>query len=294
MPYIELLPVYWGELCVSSEQASVWADRFLPTVRSIWSNKDSFAWFNGCDACLSCLLYAGRYQELVDLIEMEPQMWHYRQWSVKALAAMGKRAEALRYAEASQDINTDPAAIAAACEAILIDSGMADEAYQRYAMKANKRNTYLATFRAIMKKYPHKEQRDVLADLVERTPGEEGKWFATAKSIGLYDEAIDLANRSPCTPQTLVRAARDMRESNPAFAMRAAITALRWMLAGYGYDLTGNDVLSALHFMVEAAARTGKQSDAITALRELMERKGADEWVVNTLKNTSYISQHGA
>jgi len=294
MPYIELLPGYWGELCVSSEQASAWADRFLSTVRSIWSNKGSFAWFNGCDACLSCLLHAGRYQELLDLIERAPRMWHYRQWGVKALAAMGKQAEALRYAEASRDINTDPAAIAAACESILIDSGLADEAYQRYAMKANKRNTYLATFRAIMKKYPHKEHRDVLADLVESTPGEEGKWFATAKSIGLYDEAIDLANRSPCTPQTLVRAARDMRESNPAFAMRAGITALRWMLAGCGYDLTGTDVLTALHFMMEAAARTGQQSEAITALRELMERKGADEWVANILKNTSYISHHGA
>jgi len=292
MPYIELLPGYWGELCVSSEQASAWADRFLPTVRSIWSNKDSFAWFNGCDACLSCLLYAGRYQELLDLIEMAPQMWHYHQWGVKALVAMGKRAEALRYAEASQDINTDAAAIAAACESILIDSGMADEAYQRYAMKANKRNTYLATFRAIMKKYPHKEQRDVLADLVESTPGEEGKWFATAKSIGLYDEAIDLANRSPCSPQTLVRAARDMRESNPDFAMKAGITALRWILAGCGYDLTGADVLAALHFMRDAATRTGQQDDAMAALSELMNRKGANEWAVNILQSTSYFNDH--
>jgi len=293
MPYIELLPGYWGELCVSSEQASAWADRFLPTVRSIWSDKDSFAYFNGCDACLSCLLYAGRYQELLDLIEMAPHMWHYHQWGVKALVGMGKRAEALRYAEASQDINTDAAAIAAACESILIESGLADEAYQRYAMKANKRNTYLATFRAIMKKYPHKEQRDVLADLVESTPGEEGKWFATAKSIGLYDEAIDLANRSPCSPQTLVRAARDMRESNPAFTMRAGITALRWMLAGCGYDLTGTDVLGALHFMMEAAARTDQQDDALSALSELMGRRGADDWVVNILQNSSYLTDHG-
>ena len=285
MPYIELLPDYWGELCVSSELASAWADRFLPTVRSIWSDKDSFAWFKGCDACLSSLLRAGRHQELLDLIEMAPQAWHYRQWGVKALVAMGKRAEALRYAEASQDINADPAAIAEACESILIDSGMADEAYQRYAIKANQRNTYLATFRAIMKKYPHKAQRDVLADLVESTPGEEGKWFATAKSIGLYDEAIDLANRSPCNPLTLVRAASDMRESQPVFAMKAGITALRWMLAGWGYELTGSDVLNAFHYMMEAATKVDLQSEAIAALRELMERKGADKSVVEVLKN---------
>jgi len=68
--------------------------------------------------------------------------------------------------------------------------------------------------------------------------------------------------------------------------------ALRWVLSGCGYDLTGTDVLTALHFMMQAAARTGQQSDAITPLRELMERKGADEWVVNILQSTSYFSEH--
>jgi len=284
MPYIELLPEYWGELCVSSERASEWADRFIPTVQRVWSDKDSFAYFKGCDACLSCLLHAGRYQELLDLAEMAPHMWHYRQWGVKALAAMGKRAEALRYAEDSRDLNTSSSAIAAACEEILLESGMADEAYRRYAIVANQRNTWLATYRAIAKKYPHKDARDILTDLVASTPGEEGKWFAAARSIGLLDEAIELANRSPCNPQTLVRAARDMQESNPAFAMRAGITALRWMLGGYGYDLTGADVLGAFHFMIESAARLGQQDDAVAALRELMGKKGADDWVVNILQ----------
>jgi len=284
MPYIELLTGYWGELCATEVRASEWADRFIPTVQRVWSDKDSFAYFKGCDACLSCLLHAGRYQELLALVEMAPQMWHYRQWGVKALAAMGKRAEALRYAEASQGINTNPSAIAAACESILIESGMADEAYRRYAIQANQRNTYLASFRAIVKKYPHKDARDILTDLVNSTQGEEGKWFATAKSIGLYDEAIDLANRSPCNPQTLVRAARDMQESNPAFAMKAGVTALRWMLGGYGFELTGADVLGAFHFMMESAARTGGQDDVVAALRELMGKKGADDWVVNILQ----------
>jgi len=284
MPYIELLTGYWGELCITPARASEWADRFIPAVRRIWSDKNSFAWFKGCDACLSCLLHAGRYQELLDLAEMAPHMWHYRRWGVKALAAMGKRAEALRYAEASQGINTHPSAIAAACESILIESGMADEAYRRYAVQANQRNTYLATFRAIAKKYPHKEARDILTDLVNSTPGEEGKWFATAKSIALYDEAIDLANRSPCNPQTLVRAARDMRDSHPAFAMKSGITALRWMLGGYGYDLTGVDVLGALDYMLDSAARVDQQDHALAVLRELMGRKGADGWAVDILQ----------
>jgi len=290
MPYIELVSGYWGELCVTPQRASEWADRFIPTVRSVWSDKDSFAYFKGADSCLSCLLHAGRYQALLDLVEIAPQMWHYRQWGVKALVAMGKRAEALRYAEASQGINTNPSAIAAVCESILIESGMADEAYRRYAIQANQHNTYLASFRAIAKKYPHREARDILTDLVNSTPGEEGKWFATAKSIGLLDDAIALANRSPCNPQTLVRAARDMQESNPAFAMKAGVTALRWMLGGYGYDLTGADVTDAFRYMVNAAEKIDQQDDAIKAIQNLMAVRGSDEWVCKVLQAALFRS----
>lgn len=67
--------------------------------------------------------------------------------------ALGKRAEALRYAEDSRDQYTSPIVIAMACEEILLASGLADEAYQRYALKANRKSTYLATFRAIAKKF---------------------------------------------------------------------------------------------------------------------------------------------
>ncbi len=284
MPYIETLTGYWGALCVTPVRASSWADRFISTVRRIWSNRDPLAWFKGCDACLSCLLHASRYQELLDLVEIAPHMWHYRQWGVKALAAMGKRAEALRYAEASHDDYSNPSAIAAACESILMESGMADEAYRRYAIQANQRNTYRATFRAIAKQYPHKEAQEILTDLVNSTPDEAGKWFATAKSIGLYDEAIDLANRSPCNPHNLIRAARDMRESNPAFSMKAGLTALRWMLGGYGYDLTGADVLGAFHFTMESAARIDKQDRVVAVLRGIMTQQGANDWVVNILQ----------
>ncbi len=38
------------------------------------------------------------------------------------------------------------------------------------------------------------------------TPGDEGKWFAAAESAKLFDEAIELANRTPCAPQTLLPA----------------------------------------------------------------------------------------
>jgi len=61
-------------------------------------------------------------------------MWHYRQYGVKALAAMGRKAEAIRYAEGGQGLNVNPVAIARACEEVLLSSGLADEAYDRYGL----------------------------------------------------------------------------------------------------------------------------------------------------------------
>jgi hypothetical protein len=112
------------------------------------------------------------------------------------------------------------------CEQILLSSGQVDEAYARYALTANQAGTYLAWFRTVAKKYPHKSPAAILSDLVRHTPGDEGKWFAAAKEAKLFDEAITLANRTPCDPRTLTRAARDFAEQNPAFATEAGLSAL--------------------------------------------------------------------
>jgi hypothetical protein len=53
--------------------------------------------------CLSCLLATGRYGELLDLLELPRYpSWHYRRYGVEALLAMGRKAEAVQYAEASR------------------------------------------------------------------------------------------------------------------------------------------------------------------------------------------------
>ena len=56
---------------------------------------------------------------------------------------MGKKAEAIRYAEESRGLNDPGWQIAQACEAILLSSGLLDEAYRRYAVEANQGTTNL-------------------------------------------------------------------------------------------------------------------------------------------------------
>jgi hypothetical protein len=246
----------WGELCGSIETANQWAEELIPTLRSCWTDPNPGNYFHGATACLSCLLVAGRYQDLLDLLALDRKpFWHYRRYGVEALLAMGKKSEALKYAETSRGLNQPNSAIDQACEGILISSGLHDEAYRRYGLRAAQGNSYLARFRAVAKRYPVMASAEILADLIESTPGEEGKWFATAKDLKLYEFALQLADQSPCEPKTLTRAARDFLESEPEFALGAALAALRWLNEGWGYEVTTIDVIDAYDLALEAATR---------------------------------------
>ncbi|MEE9385028.1 MAG: hypothetical protein V3V08_16610 [Nannocystaceae bacterium] len=272
IPYIELLGDYWGELCVSKEIASRWADQLIGACKMAWSPDPNLPGFSkGTTPCLSALLAAERHDELLALLEMAPyKMWQYRQYGVMALSALGKKAEAIRYAEEGRGLNDSPIAIARACEDLLLSSGLADAAYERYGLLANQAGTYAAWFRAVSKKYPHKKTAEILDDLATHTPGEEGKWFAAAKDAKLFDEAIALANRTPCSPQTLTRAARDFEETRPEFAMEAGMAALHWLVEGYGYEVTTLDVLNAYSHTMKAAANVGCAEETQKRIHDLV------------------------
>lgn len=283
MPYIELLADHWGELCASKELASVWADRLLDVTRLALSRDPKVrGHFHGTTACLAALYRAERYEEIVNLLETET-IWPYKQWAVRALAAMGRKAEAVRYAEACRSPWTADGHVDALCEEILLSSGLAEEAYARYGLSANRRGTYLATFRAVAKKYPHKAAAQILADLVDTTPGEEGKWFAAAKDAGLYDLALDLASRTPCDPRTLTRAARDLAGEQPAFAVGAGLLALHWLVEGYGYEITAADVVAAYRSTVKAAERDSTVAETRERIRELVARDAPGGFVAKVL-----------
>lgn len=90
-----------------------------------------------------------------------------------------------------------------------MSSGLHDEAHSRYGLIAAQGNSYLARYRARVKRDPLMAQSEVLTDLIKTAPVEEGKWNATAKELELFDLALVLANQGHCDPKTLARAARD-------------------------------------------------------------------------------------
>lgn len=103
---------------------------------------------------------------------------------------------------------------------------------------------------------------DHFADLVASQPGNEGKRFATAKDAGFFELAIELANRSPSDPHTLICAARIFWGARPKFALAVGLTAFCSIANGWGYYVTCIDVLDA-YAAVMAAAATVDVDDAV-------------------------------
>jgi hypothetical protein len=260
--YLSPVGSRWGELCGSREVASYWADRFLGLLRTAWSDPRPGNYVRGTSVCLSSLLAAGRHKELLEVLALQRfPFWHDRKFGVQALLAEGRAEEALAYAEASRGLNQPDTAIDAACEKILLDLGRVDEAYAKYALTANVSSTGLATFRGMVKKYPGHDPKKILLDLA-RSSGEPGRWFAAAKDAGFLDLALEFANTGRTDPRTLSRASRHFLKKDARFCLEAGRLAIQRILEGYGYELTGMDLIDAYNHFMAAAQALGIASQA--------------------------------
>ena len=272
-PYIESLGDHWGELCATPELASSWADELAPALRRVQEDRRRgvFGYFSGTSLCYSALFKAGRHDELLELLAIDPKtIWPYLVWGGRVLLDRGQVDEAIAYVKAAAGSTTSDETIAGFAEAALVQAGRRAEAYERYAIQANQANSYLSTYRAIAKKYPEIAPDRLFRDLVASTPSEPGKWFATAKTIKLFDQASELAWASPCDPKTLTRAARDHLDRRPDFAMDCALAALHWISLGHGYELTALDVRDAYQLAIEAARASNAIDQAEPRLQQVL------------------------
>ncbi|MEZ5663171.1 MAG: hypothetical protein R3E94_06520 [Burkholderiaceae bacterium] len=272
-PYIESLGDHWGDLCATKELASAWADQLLPTLKNVLGERKrgTYAFFSGTTLCYSVLFKAERHDQILELLDMDPHpIWPYLVWGAKVLAARGQIDEAIAYLRKRAGSTTSETSIARFAEEELLKAGRRAEAFNQYALLANQANTHIATFRAVAKKYPELAKDKLLDHLVASTPGEPGKWFATAKTLKLFEQATRLAWASPCDPKTLNRAARDHLKTQPDFAMQCALASLHWMSMGHGYELTGMDVQDAYRIAIEAAATAQNTEHAQATTQQIL------------------------
>lgn len=282
-PYLESLDERWGELCATPEIASRWADRLMDLVRHVHAarRRGQHAFTRAESACYSALFAAGRHDELIALIGGDPRpMWHDLLWVGRCTVARGEIDEAIEFMTKAVSAWTPTAGLARFAEGVLLRAGRRIEAYEKYALEANRATTYLATFRLIAGKYPEIDAGRLLSDLIATTPGEEGKWFAAAKTLKRFELAAQLAWKSPCDPKTLIRAAGDNLGKAPSFASEVALAALHWICQGRGYEVTSLDVQMAYRLASEAGHALG-QSERVALRIQTMLRSSTREarWV---------------
>jgi hypothetical protein len=272
-PYIASLGDHWGDLCATPALAQAWADQLLPALQNVLHERQrgTYAFFSGTSLCYSALFTAGRHDEILQLLSQDPRtIWPYLIWGARVLAARGEIDAAIAYLRERAGRNTSETVIARFAEDLLLQAGRRAEAFEQHALLANQGNTHLATYRAIAKKYPEVAPEKLLAQLVDSTPATPGKWFATAKTLKLFDQAAELAWASPCDPKTLTRAARDHLSSHPTFALSCALAALHWIAQGHGYELTVLDVRDAHRLVLSAADAAGQTADTQAAIQQML------------------------
>lgn len=265
---------YWGDLCVYPDLAHLWADQFMDCTKDVLSSTNKYC--SAVDMCLSCLVYAERFSELKELLELdERHSWFHHKFWAMALVKQGKQQEALDYAEQlSLERNADyeNSEINQFCESTLIDMGKAEEAYEKYGLKIQSYGTNLNIYRSICKKYPSIDKKKILLDCIEKK-GDEGKWFASAKNAGFLDIAVQCAKSDGSDPNTLLRACRDFSDKDFPFALVVGVLAIIRLMTGTFYEeVTATDIGYAYQQVEHIAKDNGKLADFKSLLiREMMK-----------------------
>lgn len=277
--YLAPIADCFGQIAAYPDLKNLHADRDLDMITAAWSDHVRFIHVSTGSLTLSCLLEAGRYDELLALLaRKKTHLWFDEKFGAEALLRQGREDEALAYAEALLQGDRRPRGhheIAQFCEYILVAQGREQEAYRRYGLPTVSGNTYVAMWRALVKRYPDLDARMVLEDLIE-AQGCKGKWFAAAKTAKYLDIALDCAAETDAAPATLIRAARDFVIKEPAFAAQIGLHAIGHLLAGRGYEPNPLLIDEAVNHVIAASERIEKSGWALQALKSLASNTATD------------------
>ena len=285
--YLATISDRFGEIAAFPTLMRLHADRDLDLIREAWTDHARFSHVATATLTLSCLLEAGRHDELLALLDVrKTRLWFDEKFAAEALLRQGREEAALARAAALLDGDRQPWGgheIARFCEAILVRQGKADEAYRRFGLPTAAGNTWLAMWRDLVRRYPDRDARSLLEDLIALY-GRKGKWFAAAKTAGYLDIALDCAADQEAAPATLIRAARDFEVKNPAFAAQVALHAIAHLLTGLGYEPSPLDIDAAVDHLAAASRRIDRTAWAIEALRRLAHRDDRDDPMARRLR----------
>lgn len=273
--YLAPIEDRWGEIAQFPDLIDAYADRLTEALRRAWADHTTFNHVIGATICLSCLLESGRYDQLQELLAMQKtRFWPMQRYGAEALARQGLWEAAIAFAESARSTTNAShydKPIDRFCEDLLIAHGRTEEAYRQYGLRAASGATNLAVYRSLVRRYPERDRRQMLFDLMEAR-GDKGKWFAAAKDAGFLDIAVECAASYGAEPSTLVRAARDFETKEPTFAATVALLALSSLLSGGGYDPSVSEADDAVKYLLAASRRIGLVERSVAEVSWLIEQ----------------------
>ena len=269
--YVSNIAGYWGDIASYPQLASAQADRLSFIVKHAWQQKQSIVYYD--TAYLSALFFAKRFNEVLDVIKLNPYpAWHINNFKARVIA-LDDIDKAIKYVESLRNIiNINPASIDLFCEGLLIKANRLTDAYNNYAIDANESNTYVSWFNKIKKKYGSlKTDKEILLNLINKNVAPLGKWFATANKLKLFDLALEIIKDDSVEPKTLNRAALSNVNNNPSYALEVALASLKWMVRGYGYEVSNLDVRNCISTIKQSAELTNTWGDVKVHIREIIK-----------------------
>jgi hypothetical protein len=165
--YLAPIAHCFGQIAAYPALMNLHADRDLDMIEAAWSDHKRFIHVATGSLTLSCLLEAGRHDELLALLACKKtHLWFDDKFGAEALLRQGREDEALAYAEALLQGDRRPwgyQGIAQFCGRILVAQGREEEVYRRFGLPSVSGNTYLAMWRDLVKRYPDLDARRILA-----------------------------------------------------------------------------------------------------------------------------------
>lgn len=290
--YYDSFTEQWAELCAEPETLTFWADNFLPIVKHFFLSDTPGSYFKGLEPCLSCLFELGRYDEITEMLSKKERMlFDFLQYEIKIVAAKGDIDRALQMIDDHLYDSNSSYQAAYLGEEILLKAGRIEEAYKRYGLLQPFRSTGLATLSTIRKKYPKISPQRILNDLLNADAGNERRYFAAARKIGMIELAIEIAEKYDVEPKTLTTACQDYLEKDPDLSLKFGVMALQRYADGYGYEPEYSDVQKCYDLVLKAAHGAGNSAEVNEKVQKIAERDKSMGRLVSSV--VSYRQKYG-
>jgi hypothetical protein len=153
--------------------------------------------------------------------------------------------------------------------------------------------TGLATLSALRKRYPDISPERILNDLIDADPGNERRYFAAARKIGMVSLALEIAEKHNVEPKTLTTACKDYLEKDVELSLRFGCMALQRYADGYGYEPELPDVLRCYEFVCMAAERAGKRDEINRKLQQMAMNDKSKRKMVASVVHTQHPRNGG-